>query len=178
MVGGSERPTGFCGRDASREMVVQDNQGSGARWARGGSVATCTSGGRLDSGCRPQRLAYVFDARSDVEIWREVLPRLLAKTRLPRVFKAIRPIAFQNASARIWSRLVFARFGVFDESLDECSMGFKRGHSVHEVSLIFRFLRVAISFCGSARLGRAHRKGVPLNEALWYIRDPSKPAYA
>lgn len=70
--------------------------------------------------------------------------RLLAKIRLPRGFKDLRLMALQGASARVWSRLMFARFVVFDERLDECSMGFKRGHSAQAESLIFRSLR---DFC-------------------------------
>lgn len=80
----------------------------------------CLSNTRADS----QTCGMFFGATSDAEIWRKVLLRLLAKIRLPRVFKHLRPIPLQDASARILSRLMFARFGAFDERLDECSMGF------------------------------------------------------
>lgn len=88
-----------------------------------------------------RRLANVLAAERGSAIWKEVLLRLLEKTRVPRIFKELRPIALENASARVWSRLMFSRFQVFGDRRDECSLSFKRGHSVNEVSLVFRLLR-------------------------------------
>lgn len=115
---------------------------------------------------------------------------LLAKIRLPWVLKYLRPIALQSASARIWPRLMLARFEAFNERLGGCSMGFKRGHLVRKVSLIFRLLRDRClewgkGFCAlhlefaagyDSGMHTALRDsmvsgGVPLSKALWYIRE-------
>lgn len=106
-----------------------------------------------------QRLAHVSGAARDLEIWREVIFRLLAKVASAKLFKDLRPMALQTASALIWSRLVFRRFDACDDRVDHSSMGFKRGHSVHEVSTRVGtgIVRPTFGFRGGLRIGGAHR---------------------
>lgn len=50
--------------------------------------------------------------------WTDVLVGLLAKVPSPEVFKHLRPIALLNASAKVWSRLMFNRLLLLDEDND------------------------------------------------------------
>lgn len=140
-------------------------------------------------GPRPPAGACVRDGASqDLDIGREVMLRVLAKLRVPRAFKVLRPIAVQNVSARVWYRRIFSRLVRSDDRSDNCSLGFKKGHYLVEVSLVFRLLRdrclewvwAAAPFNSISRQHTTRSftppsamlaRGVPLSEALWYIRD-------
>lgn len=140
-----------------------------------------------------------------VEAWQRALPKSIGRCRLAstsgwhmcmghtrsgylargnaimlRLLAKVRPIALQNASVRVWSRLMLARFEAPGDRIDECSLGFKKGHSVTEISVVFRLLRdrclkwdrgfcPPARLCGGVRLSRPHgsaglhgRPGCPL----------------
>lgn len=137
-----------------------------------------------------QRLAHVYEGSQGLKIWREVMLHLLAKVRVPKVSKDLRSIALQNALARVWSRLMFTRLEVFGDHRGDCPLGFKKGHSVAEVSLVFRLLRDrclewGLGFCAlqlnfaivygsvvhAALRDSMLARGVPASEVMWYIRE-------
>lgn len=98
----------------------------------------------------PRGLTKTWGMRGQygADFCREVPFCLLPKMVSSAVFNHLRPIAFQSASAREWSRLVCRRLEAFDDRVNPVSMGFKRMQSAHEVALIFRLLRDR--FLGSA----------------------------
>lgn len=117
-----------------------------------------------------------------------MLVRLLAKVPTHEVFKHLRPIALLNASAKIWSRLMFGRLQPLDENNDPGSMGFKKGCNVAKLVLDFHILRDrTLEWGGSfwtSQLDLAAmydsvghsclvesmiQRGLPRAEALWYV---------
>lgn len=128
------------------------------RWVdpRGGAASKVSM--RCPEGCRPRRGRHLALERVD---WtpsgnfnlrfmndghplasdqgcREVMVRLMSKAPLPEVFKHFRPSALLNASAEVWSRLMFVRLQQYDENREPCSTGLKNEHGVAELVLCFR----------------------------------------